>query len=116
MNEQMVVPRRRRREVWTDLKVASLPPRSQRYFQPDPGLSGHGVRVYPSGARRYYVKVKNRWVPIGDTALLKLEDARELARPIIKRIKDGLEPREPKPPKPELGRGRNHDVADEARE
>jgi integrase len=97
-------PRRRRRQRLTDKQVAALPRRRERYFHPDPELPGHGVRVPVDGLSSFYVVVRDafrklRWVPIGTTAHLKIEDARELARSVIRRLKQGLAPFPPPPVK-----------------
>ncbi len=100
--------RRKRREKLTDNQIADkLKPDAKRYFHPDPELPKHGVRVQPDGTKSYYVITrdpwaKQRWVRIASTAELKIEDARDKARSVIKRIEAG-EPAFPPPPvKPEL--------------
>jgi integrase len=96
--------RRPRRRVLTDAMVAALPRRPQPYFHPDPELPKHGVRVRPTGPGTYTVVArdrfkKQRWVKIGNTAGLKIAEARELARPVIRRIEQGLPAFEPPPPR-----------------
>jgi integrase len=96
--------RRPRRKVLTDAMVAALPRRRQPYFHPDPELPKHGVRVRPTGPGTYTVVTrdpfkKQRWVKIGNTAGLKIAEARELARPVIRRIEQGLPAFEPPPPR-----------------
>ena len=100
-------PRRPRRKVLTDTMVADLKPdRTKRYFHPDPDLPCHGVRVAPDGQRSFYVILrdpwkKQRWVRLGSTAELKIEQAREKAREVIARIKEGKPAREPPSVKPD---------------
>src|SRR5437899_2901339 len=66
-------------------------------------MPGHGVRVYPTGPSAFYVTArdafrKQRWVRIGGTAEMSIEQSRERARTVIRRLRDGLEPFEaPKP-------------------
>jgi integrase len=98
--------RRKRRQRLTDLQVANLPCRATRYFHSDPEMPGHGVRVYPAGPSAFYVIArdafkKQRWVRIGGTAEMSIEQSRERAGPVIRRLKDGLEPFEPPKPKPD---------------
>jgi integrase len=96
--------RRPRRKVLTDRMVAELPRKSQPYFQPDPELPKHGIRVRPTGPGAYTVIArdplgKQRWVKVGSTAELSIAEARELARPVIRRIEQGLPAFEPPPPR-----------------
>lgn len=86
--------------------VAALPRKAKRYFHPDPELPMHGVRVMPSGLRAFYVVLrdpwdKQRWVKIGGTAAMTIEQSRERARHVIKRVKEGKSPFEPPPVKPQ---------------
>ena len=41
------------RKTLTDRGVAALKPRAERYAFPDPGMTGHYVRVQPSGAKAF---------------------------------------------------------------
>jgi integrase len=103
----MTKPKRReRRKGLSDKQVASLPRRRGRYFHPDPELPSHGVRVLPEGPSSFYVIArdafkKQRWVRIGSTAELTIEDSREQARAVLKRLKAGLTPFEPPPVRPD---------------
>jgi integrase len=95
-----------RREFLTNQKVIALPAKVKRYFHPDPELNGHYVRVTPSGAKTFCAVArdphgKQRWVTVGGTDLWKIEDSRDEARQIIKRIKRGLEAKEAAPAKPD---------------
>jgi integrase len=99
---------RRPRQPKYDLKwVASLEVRDAPYFEPDPkGPGGSGIRVFPSGARSYVLIQRDafkrqRWVSLGPTNKFSdIEVARAQARDMIKRLQQGLEPREPPPPEP----------------
>jgi integrase len=98
--------RRQRRKVLTDKMVAALPRRPKAYFEPDPELPSHGVRVQPAGASSFYVIVrdpfrKQRWVKIGSTAELTIAEARESARSVIRRVRAGLDPFEAPAAKPD---------------
>jgi integrase len=95
-----------RRKRLTNHQVASLAVTAKRYSVLDPELAGHYVRVMPSGAKSYAAVArdpygKQIWFTIGSTDVLKIEEARELAREAIKRIKQGLPPKEPIPVKPD---------------
>jgi integrase len=86
--------------------IAALPRRPKAYFEPDPELPSHGVRVQPTGPASFYVIVrdaykKQRWVRLGDVREMSVEYARDRARDVIKRLKAGLEPFEPPPVKPD---------------
>jgi integrase len=104
--EAELVRRRNRRKTLSDKQVAALPRKRKRYLFADPEQPGFGVRVLPEGPSSFYVIArdrfrKQRWVRIGGTAEMKIEEAREAARVIIKRLRAGLEPLEAPPPKPD---------------
>src|SRR5580692_9783542 len=85
------------RKSLSDAGVAALKPRAQRYAHPDPQLSGHYVRVTPSGVKAFVAVArdpfgKQVWATIGGADLLSVEEARERAREAIKRIKAGKPP------------------------
>jgi integrase len=88
----------------TDKQVANLKPRASRYFYADPECRGHFIRVGKS-SKSFVCTARNPhtgqiWHTIGNTTHHKIEDARDEARAAIKRIKAGLSPVEPLPPKP----------------
>ncbi len=96
-----------RRKTLTDNMVAKLKPGPKRITLPDPEFIGHYVRITPAGAKSYvavarepYVK-KQVWATIGSTDHYSIEEARNLAREAIKRIKAGLSAFEPPPAKPD---------------
>lgn len=83
-----------RRKTLSDLGVAALKPRAVRYAEPDPELRGHYVRVQPSGAKSFVTVArdpagKQIWTTIGAADVLKVDDARELAREVIRRVRAG---------------------------
>jgi integrase len=93
-----------RRQVLTDNQVEKLKPKAARYTLPDPELRGHYVRVAPTGVKSYVAVArdphgKQIWATVETADHIGIEDARERAREAIKRIKAGLEPFEPPPPK-----------------
>jgi len=99
-------PRRKRRQVLTDAQIAALPRRPATYFHPDPELQKFGIRVRPTGPGTYTVITrdiykKQRWIKIGTRDVMKIEDARDNARTVIRRVEKGLEPIEPPPSKPD---------------
>jgi integrase len=98
--------RRQRRRTLTDKQIAALPRKPKPYFFPDCEMPGHGVRIRANGPGSYTVIVrdpygKQKWVKIGSTAEMTVDEARELARTVIKRVRQGLDPFEPPPVKPD---------------
>ena len=108
MTEPATPPPKRKRQPKYDLKwVASLEVRDAPYFEPDPkGPGGAGIRIFPSGAKSYTLIQRDqfkrqRWVSLGPIKNFNdIEVARAQAREMIERLKQGLEPRKPKPPEP----------------
>ena len=103
MNEQR---RRQRRKQLTDRMLSELPRGPKPYFHPDPELPKHGVRIRPEGPGAYTVITrdpykKQRWVKIGSVAEMKIAEAREVARAVIKRVEQGLDPFPAAPVKPD---------------
>ena len=93
------------RNTLTDKGVAALKPRAKRYAFPDPELRGHYVRVQPSGAKSFVAVAvtphgKQVWTTLEDCNVLAIEDARERARGVIRRVRAGL-PAIEAPPKAE---------------
>jgi integrase len=89
------------RKTLSDKGVAALRARAKRYALPDPALRGHYVRVTPNGQRSFVAVArspagKQIWTTIGDSGVFKIDDARNQAREIIKRIRAGLPPIEAK--------------------
>ena len=88
------------RKFLTDRGVAALKPRARRYAHPDPQLSGHVIRVQPTGSKSFVAVTdhsngKQHWVTIGSAAVLGIEQARDRARTIIDRVRRGLPAIEP---------------------
>jgi integrase len=95
-----------RRKRLTDHQVIALPIKTKRYFQLDPELAGHYVRVMPSGAKSFCAVArdphrKQIWFTVGSADIVKIDEAREAAREAIKRIRKGLPPQEPVAAKPD---------------
>jgi integrase len=83
------------RKTLSDKGVLALKPRAKGYAFPDPELVGHYVRVRPSGAKSFAAVTRNPdgrqvWTTLGGCDLLSIEEAREQAREVIKRVRDGL--------------------------
>jgi len=86
---------------FTDKHVAALKPRDKQYAQPDPQQPGHYVRVNPTGSKSYVAvardpRGKQVWTKIGDAKLMEIEEAREKARLVIKRVRDEQDKAGPK--------------------
>src|SRR5262245_44837656 len=95
-----------RRKRLTDLQVGALPIRPKAYFHADPEMGGHYIRITPGGARSFCAVArdpyaKQVWSTVGSANLLKIDEARELARKAILRIKNGLPAKDTPPPKPD---------------
>ena len=92
-----------RRKTLTDTMVAKLKPGPKRITLPDPELRGHYVRITPAGAKSYVAvarepyKKKQVWATIESTDKYSIDEARDLAREAIKRIKAGKPAFEPPP-------------------
>src|SRR5262245_2759104 len=94
------------RKTLTDKGVANLKPRASRYAHPDPELRGFYIRVQPSGAKSFVALArdpfgKQVWCTLGNADALRIDEARELARAAIRRIKAGLAPVELAPSRAE---------------
>ena len=82
------------RKTLTDKGVAAIKPRAKTYTHSDPMLPGHYVRVTPTGSKSYVAvardpRGKQIWTTIANAALIGIEEAREEAREVIKRVKAG---------------------------
>ena len=93
--EQQQPPQRRRRQGLTDKQIAAKPRRSKRYTEADPEQRGLYLRIPPVGPVTYSVAERNPygtkvWAKLGTNADMDIATARERARTVIRRIKDGL--------------------------
>ena len=91
-----------KRRGLTDKQVAALPRKQKRYTLPDPEQLGHYLRVSARSSRSAisFAAVardhgKQVWVTLGGADALSIDQARELARAAIKRIKAGKAISEP---------------------
>ena len=80
----------------TQRRVDALRPRRKVRDIRDAELKGYGVRVMPSGARRYFIHSQHRgkrvWKIIGDAAATAEPEARARARSMLAALRDGREP------------------------
>ena len=71
----------------TQRRVDTLKPRSRAYDVRDPGLKGFGVRIMPSGRKRYFLHSQTGgrriWHAIGDGGAITLDSARSRARALL---------------------------------
>jgi integrase len=94
------------RKTLSNRGVAALKPRTARYALPDPELRGHYVRIQPSGAKAFVTVARDQggkqvWTTIGAADVLSIEEARERARDVIKRVRAGLPAFDAPPVKPD---------------
>ena len=77
----------------TERRVDALKPRRSAYDVRDRDLRGFGVRVLPSGARRYFIHSQHKgrrvWKLVGQTGALNVDEARERARAMLAAIRNG---------------------------
>ncbi len=77
----------------TQRRVDTLKPRSRAYDVRDPSLKGFGVRILPSGSKRYFLHSqtggKRIWHAIGDAGAITLESARFRAGALLAARQDG---------------------------
>ena len=74
-------------------RVDALKPRRSAYDVRDRDLKGFGVRVLPSGARRYFIHSQHRgrrvWKLVGQAEALNVDEARNRARTMLAAIRNG---------------------------
>jgi integrase len=102
----VVTERRVRRQGLTDKQIAAKPRRRERYIEADPEQRGLYLRIPSTGPIVYAVAERNpygvkKWATIGSTADMDITEARERARAVIRRIKDGQSAFEPPPKQPD---------------
>ena len=80
----------------TQRRVDALRPRRKVHILRDTELRGYGVRVMPSGAKRYFVHSQHQgrrfWRTLGDAATLTEAEARALARTMLAAVHDRGDP------------------------
>ena len=82
----------------TQRRVDALKPRRKMRDVRDTDLKGYGVRVMPSGTKRYFVHTQHRgdrvWKIVGDAVATSEAEARARARAMLAALRDGGEPDE----------------------
>ena len=81
-------------------KLESLKPKTKRTEYWDASLSCFGVRVTPNGDKvfciMYRINGKLRRMTLGEYPILKLADARDMAKDAFKLVRNGIDPVEEK--------------------
>ena len=71
------------RTTLTDARVTALRPRKSAYDTRDSKLAGFGVRVLPSGSKRFFIHCQHRgervWKIVGDANSMSVGEARRRA-------------------------------------
>ena len=79
----------------TQRRVDSLKPRDSAYDIRDQELKGFGVRVLPSGAKRYFFHSQHRgrrvWKIVGQVGSIGVDEARERARTMLASIRNSTD-------------------------
>ena len=82
-----------RRTNLTDARVTALKPRKTTYDIRDAKLRGFGVRVLPSGRKRFFVHCQHRghrvWKIVGDSGAMSVTEARSRAAGALAAIRRG---------------------------
>ena len=77
--------------TFTEVRVKALRPRKSAYDIRDAKLKGFGVRVLPSGAKRFFVHTQHRgqriWKLVGDANVMRLAEARTSADSVLTAIR-----------------------------
>ena len=83
-------------------RVDALKPRKSAYDIRDPELKGFGVRVLPSGAKRYFIHSQHdgrrAWKLVGQAGAVSVDEARSRARVMLAAIRDGSDTQAASPP------------------
>ena len=76
-------------------RVDALKPRKFAYDVRDRDLKGFGVRILPSGAKRYVIHSQHRgrrvWKIVGQAGSIGVDEARERARAMLASVRDGTD-------------------------
>ena len=80
----------------TESRIEALKPRKSPYDLRDGELKGFGVRVLPSGAKRFFVHSQHEgrrsWKNVGDAGSMNLEEARQRAREALAAVRRNKTP------------------------
>ncbi|MXX91767.1 MAG: DUF4102 domain-containing protein [Boseongicola sp. SB0677_bin_26] len=78
----------------TDARIKALKPTQNTRNVRDANLRGFGLRILPSGRKRYFIHTQFNgqriWKLIGDANQTSLADAREAARAVLAAVRKGL--------------------------
>ena len=79
----------------SDVRVKTLKPRKSTFDIRDAKLRAFGVRVLPSGAKRFFIHVQHRgervWRIVGDATAINVAEARTRAASMLAAIKHGAD-------------------------
>ncbi len=74
-------------------RVDALKPRKSAYDVRDRDLKGFGVRVLPSGAKRYFIHTQHQgrrvWKIVGHAGAIGIDEARDRARTMVASVRKG---------------------------
>ena len=77
----------------TQARVDAFNPRKSAYDVRDRDLKGFGVRVLPTGAKRYFIHSQRNgrrvWKIVGQAATIGVDGARSRARTLLSSIRKG---------------------------
>ena len=77
----------------TQSHIKALRPRRNTQDIRDAGIKGLGIRVYPTGRKRFFVHTQHQgrriWKIIGDASEINLNEARKRARAYLIAVRDG---------------------------
>ena len=83
-------------------RVQTLKPHKHAYDVRDRELKGFGVRVLPSGAKRYFIHSQHHgrrvWKIVGQAETIGVDQAREEAKTLLASIRNGNDAQAPAPP------------------
>ena len=86
----------------SERRVDTLKPRKSAYDVRDRGLTGFGVRVLPSGAKRYFIHSQHRgrrvWKIVGRAGSIGADEACARARVMLASIREGTDEGAAAPP------------------
>ena len=79
----------------SDARVKALRPRPSAYDTRDAKRRGFGVRVLPSGAKRFFIHTRHRgtrvWKMVGDASAMTVDEARARAASLLTAIRCGAD-------------------------
>ena len=85
-----------------DARVKALRPRKSAYDIRDAKLRGFGVRILPSGAKRFFLHIQHRgqrvWHIVGGASAMPVADARTRAASMLSAIRFGTHAQGDAPP------------------